>query len=89
MAARQIHCIVTESDRFGERRITGLRGRGWSLTVEEAFEAIRSGEVFFATLEGQSYSVVVGTAKDGRKFLRTALGEDNPAMLLRLRECPA
>lgn len=89
MEARQIQCIVTEADRHGHRAISELRGPGWRLSLEEMMQAIERGEIFFLTLDGESYSVSVGTDAGGRKYLRTALGEDSSSMLLRLRECPA
>jgi hypothetical protein len=51
-------------------------GSGWRLSLEEATRAIRSGSVFFVTLEGESYLVPIET-----------LGEGGWGMLFRLKEC--
>ena len=90
--AQQIDCITTERDAVGRRELRGvggpqLGGGRWQLGVEEAIRAIQSGSVFFVTFEAESYSVSVGTAPDGRKFLRTSFGEADSSMLFRLREC--
>jgi hypothetical protein len=76
MPARQIECIVVERDRLGRRVLTHVGGSGWRLSLEEAICAIRSGSVFFVTLEGESYLVPIET-----------LGEGGWSMLFRLKEC--
>jgi hypothetical protein len=91
VAAQQIHHIITRRDPMGRREITHVggvlpSGERWRLTVEEAIAAVRAGTIYFVTLEGESYIVAVGTDPSGRRFLRTALGESDSSMLLRLPE---
>ena len=90
--AQQIDCVTTARDSVGRRQITRVGGPKvgggrWQLNVDEAIRAIQSGSVFFVTFEAESYIVSVASAPDGRKFLRTALGEADSSMLLRLKEC--
>ena len=76
MAAREIECIVVERDRLGRRVLTHVGGSGWRLSLEEATCAIRSGSLFFVTLQGESYLVSL-----------EALVEGGSSMLFRLKEC--
>jgi len=90
--AQQIDCVTTARDSVGRRQITRVGGPTvgggrWQLGVDEAVRAIQAGSVFFVTFEAESYIVSVGTAPDGRRFLRTAMGEADSSMLLRLKEC--
>ena len=90
--AQQIDCVTTARDPAGRRQIAyvggpSVGGGRWQLSVEDAIRAIQSGSVFFVTFEAESYIVSIGTAPDGRRYLRTAMGEADSSMLLRLKEC--
>ena len=90
--AQQIDCVTTARDPVGRRQVTRVGGPTvgggrWQLSVDEAIRAIQSGSVFFVTFEAESYIVSVGTSHDGHRYLRTAMGEADSSMLLRLKEC--
>ncbi len=92
MPAVQIDCICTERDAFNRRCITHVGGPGssgerWKLSFEEVIRALQSGTIYFATFNAESYIVTFGVDPAGRRFLRTALGEPDSSMLLRLPEC--
>lgn len=89
--AQQIDCISTERDPLGRRRLTHVGGPQadggrWKSSVDEAIRALQAGSIYFVTFEAESYIVTVGTGPGGRRFLRTALGEADSSMLLRLPE---
>lgn len=91
-AAQQIDCISSERDPLGRRLLTHVGGPQagggrWKLSLDEAIRALQSGSVYFVTFEAESYIVTLGTASGGRRFLRTARGEADSSMLLRLPEC--
>lgn len=87
MPAKLIDCVSVGRDVLGRRTLTHVGGAGWRLSVGETVQAIRSGRIFFVTVAAESYIVSIGTASDGTPFLRTALGEEDSSMLLRLPEC--
>ena len=67
--------------------LTHIGGTGWQCSVAQAAEAIRAGTIFFVTIAAESYIVSIGSRGNGEIFLRTALGEEDSSMLLRLPEC--
>jgi len=90
--AQQIDCVCTEPDPLGRRLITHVggpqaSGGRWKLSVDETIRALQTGSIYFVTFEAESYIVTVGTGPGARRFLRTALGEADSSMLLRLPEC--
>jgi hypothetical protein len=94
MPAVQIDCICTERDAFNRRQITHVSGPGtdadgerWKRDVAEVVRALQSGTIYYATFNAESYIVTFGVDPAGRRFLRTALGEADSSMLLRLPEC--
>ena len=88
MPAKLIHCVTVARDSIGRRTLTHVGGPDWMLSVAEAVRAIQTGTIFFVTVAAESYIVSVGAAPDGSPYLRTALGEEDSSMLLRLPECP-
>jgi hypothetical protein len=91
-AARRIECIRQrdsgKSTRIAHVEGSNVDGTPWGMSESEAIREIESGRTkFYCDVLGQSYLVVVGTAKSGGKFHKPAIDSDSPDCLLQLPRC--
>jgi hypothetical protein len=63
-------------------------GDAWRITHEQAVAGIESGAYsFYAVVGTHTFEVVVGLARDGRRYLRTVADGEQPHKLLSLPDC--
>lgn len=87
----QILCIKTgkslESPKLTHIGGKNPLGETWSLTVEKAFDLIKSGEIeFYITLEGKTYDFLVREEAEG--YLVLTLDSKDLSLIFNLPECP-
>jgi Protein of unknown function (DUF3892) len=87
--ACRVTCISRAADRITALGCTDANGTFRTLTLEEVVRSIEAGEqVFYVTLEDQSYLVIVGTDRSGNKYVKTVRDDDDYTSLLELADCP-
>jgi len=61
----------------------------WLITIEQAIQGIEEGTWLFCVLQDERVvPVVIAMASSGEKYLKTAVDDEQPELLLTLHECP-
>ncbi|BCT92474.1 hypothetical protein LYSHEL_14980 [Lysobacter helvus] len=85
----KVTCINTREFGSADGRISHVGGWGWKFTQEETIDHIETGRLrCYINVLGEDVWIVVAT-RNGRKYLRTEIDDEDSNALLNLPECPA
>jgi hypothetical protein len=82
-----VNCHVPDNADL-DRRIQGIGGVSWYMTVDQVLYAIDQGEIFIVNYPTKPVKVIPGKHASGRRYITTEGDGFPPNNLLRLPRCP-
>lgn len=85
--AHFVNCHVPDNADL-DRRIQGIGGAGWYLSVDDVLARLDRGEEFIVNYPNRPVRVVEGRRPSGRRHITTEGDGFPPNNLLKLPRCP-